>query len=467
MNESPEIRIKQLLDVAMERSCSDQERAELAQLLEENPEPRRTIVEQLFVHSLLQWQSEDISEELESLKIASTENQLSETQSKSSWRQASRLSMWAAATLLLCAAGLVGWQAFRSSPRTGGLVAEIADARGVVWADGCTALKDGHAVATGRLAMKSGTLTLRFRSGPTLTTSGDASMQIDSDMHVRLDSGQATAYVPQWAKGFTIETPDAKVVDLGTRFGVVAGIQNRTDVVVFEGKVDVTPTSGKTGRSAGQMRLTQGEAVRIDSQGAASRIVEVRRDHRGEQWSTTDKASTDSLFKSISDNIKPLESSKYYQITPRGLVEDAQAYVDRPHEWNGLTSAGLPEFLQHADYVRTFNDYKYLNELRIVVELSRPAIVYIFFDNRVPKPKWLTDQFENTGAAIGLDEGPWPEIDPTDPKLHTAVGPGNSVDRKFSVWRRRCDTAETLVLGSMGEAPGARAIYGIAATPLD
>ena len=146
------------------------------------------------------------------------------------------------------------------------------------------------------------------------------------------------------------------MVDLGTRFGVVAGIQNRTDVVVFEGKVDVTPTSGKTGRSAGQMRLTQGEAVRIDSQGAASRIVEVRRDHGGEQSTTTDRASTDSLFKSISDNIKPLESSKYYQITPHGFVEDAQAYVDRPHEWNGLTSAGLPEFLQHADYVRTFND---------------------------------------------------------------------------------------------------------------
>jgi hypothetical protein len=465
MNESSEVRLQQLLDATLEQSCSDAERQELAHLLEQSSEPRRTVVEQLFVHSLLQWQSEDISEELESLKLTAADSQASGIGSTIPGRlRASPLWMRAAATILICAAGLAGWQAFRSWPGEGGLVAEIADARGVVWADHCTALKDGHAIIPGRLAMKSGTLTLRFRSGPTLTATGDASMHIDSDMHVRLEAGQATAYVPQWAKGFTIETPDAKVVDLGTRFGVVAGIKNRTDVVVFEGQVDVTPTSRKP---SVQMRLTQGEAARIDSQGAVSRIVEVRRDHRGEQWSTAEQATTDSVFKSIGDNIKPSDSSKYYQITPRGLVDDAPAYVDRTHEWNGLTAAGLPDFLQHADYVRTFNDYKYLNQLRIVVELSRPALVYIFFDDRVPAPNWLAEQFENTGVKIGLDEGPWPEIDPIDPKLHTAVGPGNSIDHKFSVWRRRCDVAETLTLGSMGETPGARAIYGIAATPLD
>jgi hypothetical protein len=465
MTESSEARLQRLLDLALEPSCSDAERQELARLLDQESEPRRTVVEQLFVHSLLQWQSEDISEELESLKLTATDSQISSTglTAASRWH-ASRPWIWAAAAIVLCAAGVAGWQAFRPWPGQRGLVAEIADSRGVVWSDHCTALKDGHAIVPGRLAMKSGTLTLRFRSGATLSATGDASMQIDSDMHVTLDSGQATAYVPQWAKGFTIETPDAKVVDLGTRFGVVAGIKNRTDVVVFEGQVDVTPTSGKP---SVQMRLTQGEAARIDSQGAVSRIVEVHRDHRGEQWSTTEQASTDSVFKSISDNIQPSDSSKYYQITPRGLVDDAPAYVDRPHEWNGLTAAGLPDFLQHADYVRTFNDYKYLNQLRVVVELSRPAMVYIFFDDRVPAPNWLTKQFENAGVKIGLDEGPWPEIDPADPTLHTAVGSGNSIDHKFSVWRRRCDMAETLTLGSMGETPGARAIYGIAATPLD
>ena len=127
----------------------------------------------------------------------------------------------------------------------------------------------------------------------------------------------------------------------------------------------------------------------------------------------------------------------------------------------------MPDFLQHADYVRTFNDYKYINQLQINVQLSRPAMVYIFFDDRVPAPKWLTEQFENTGVKIGLDEGPWPEINPTDPKIRIEVGPGNSIDNKFTVWRRRCDTPENLTLGAMGERPGACAIYGIAGTPLN
>src|SRR5260221_14742101 len=77
MNESSEARLQQLLDVALEPSCSDAERQELAYLLEQSSEPRRTVVEQLFVHSLLQGQSEDISEELEALKLTAADSQAS------------------------------------------------------------------------------------------------------------------------------------------------------------------------------------------------------------------------------------------------------------------------------------------------------------------------------------------------------------------------------------------------------
>jgi ferric-dicitrate binding protein FerR (iron transport regulator) len=465
MIESSEKRVQQLLETAIEQTCSDAECAELTRILEQHSENRRMTVAQLFVHSLLQWQSEDISKELGLPESAPGANAGLAIQSfdKRPIRYR-RAWLWCAAAILICIAGFATQHAMRSSTISPDLVGEVAENHGVVWSDGCTSLKDGNGIVPGRLEIKSGTLTLRFRSGATVSATGAASMRIDSDMHVQLDDGQATAYVPQWAKGFTIETPDAKVVDLGTRFGVAARRDKQTDVVVFKGKVDVTPISGS---SSAQIRLTQGEAARIDSEGAVSRIMEVHRDHRGEQWSTSEQNANESVFKSIHDNIKPSDSSKYYQITPRGLVDDALAYVDRPHEWNGLTEAGLPDFLQHADYVRTFNDYKYLNQLQINVQLSRPAMVYIFFDDRVPAPPWLKERFENTGVKIGLDEGPWPENDPTNPKLHTAVGPGVSIDNTFTVWRRRCDLPEELNLGAMGEQLGARAIYGIAGKPLE
>ena len=43
------------------------------------------------------------------------------------------------------------------------------------------------------------------------------------------------ADVPPSAKGFTVDTPDAKVVDYGTRFGVSTGEDGKYHVQVLEG----------------------------------------------------------------------------------------------------------------------------------------------------------------------------------------------------------------------------------------
>ena len=57
-----------------------------------------------------------------------------------------------------------------------------------------------------------------------------------------------------------------------------------------------------------------------------------------------------------------------------GLHEDAVAYSDNPyHQWNGLTEEGLPDFLRGADYIKTFNHYRYLRVFKMTVEFTRPA----------------------------------------------------------------------------------------------
>jgi hypothetical protein len=146
------------------------------------------------------------------------------------------------------------------------------------------------------------------------------------------------------------------------------------------------------------------------------------------------------------------------------LEEDCGAYNDFYSEWNGVTSDGLPKFLLHADYVMTRNDYRYLNGFEMLVEMARPATLYIFFDHRVSPPAWLREQFENTGADIGLDEGPWDE---TDSEHSLAIGAGKSIENVFSVWRRTCQIGEKVQLGPVGPGRRARAMYGIAAQPLD
>jgi hypothetical protein len=111
---------------------------------------------------------------------------------------------------------------------------------------------------------------------------------------------------------------------------------------------------------------------------------------------------------------------------------------------------------------------------KMTIEFSKPANLYVFADNRIPPPAWLVEQFEDTGADIGLDEGPWLDAIPPEYRKFdvntTAVGAGNSIDNVFSVWRRRCVDRKPITLGSAGnwgtEGGQGRSMYGIAATPL-
>jgi len=463
MMDAAERRLETLLDVILDSTGSDVQRQEFAALIEQHPELAAPFIEQLRTHSLLQWQCDEAN-----LRKVGVPNSVQSCvgAAEPARRPARRVVLgWIAsiAAVLVVAGGAILWGLHRGQSDQHLAVAEIVDDHGVVWSDKSTALQQSRLVRPGRLEIESGVLTLRFRSGATVLIRDAASMRIESDMLVRLDRGQATAQVPHWAKGFTIETADVEVVDLGTQFGVMASGDGMTDVVIFEGQVDVKPTGGDRRI---QKRLNQGEAARINSNGAIDRIVEVRGDVKG-GWSTMDHSgSTRNVFRAIRDNIPPSDGTRYYyyQITTAGLDDDSWAYVDgHPHQWNGLTAAGLPEFLRGADYARTFNDYRYIHGFEIVVELSRPADLYVFFDDRVPTPDWLLERFEDTGVDIGLDEGPWEGI----PDHRTAVGSGNSIDNAFSVWRRRCERGEMVTLGAVGDSSEARAMYGIAATRVE
>ena len=456
-----------LLDSILDSTASDAQRGEFAQLVEQHPDLITPLIEQMRTHSLLQWICDEVR--VGSVQIPDAAERILREASRRQHSARRKFVNWVAslaAIVIVGGAATLWWTKTRTvNPAQPDVaVAEVVEEGSVVWSENTTALRSGSMIYPGRLDFASGLLTLRFRSGATVTFRGASSVRIESDMLVHLDRGQATAQVPHWAKGFTIETTDVEVVDLGTQFGVVAGGNGATDVVIFEGEVDVRPTRGK---EKVQRRLIQGQAARISSDGAINRIAEVRGD-LSNGWSTaTDAGARPGVFASVHDNIPSNIGTDYFyfcQISPQGLQEDALAYVDRrPHQWNGLTAAGLPKLLLGADYCRTFNDYRYMSDFEVVVKLACPANLYVFFDDRVPPPDWLLERFENTGVKIGLDEGP----DEGVPDHRTAVGPGNSIDNVFTVWRRRCERDEVVKIGAMGTRADARAMYGIAAKALD
>jgi hypothetical protein len=377
-------------------------------------------------------------------------------------RRISHPIWWAAAAVLLVAATFAGLGRFHGDglavPQSVGRIVQMNDAH--LTADSA-AVRAPQPIVPGTLELTSGRITVEFTSGVAMEVSGPAVLEIASDMLVRLISGQATADVPRWARGFTITTPDVEVVDLGTRFGVAARPGGKTDVVVFEGEVDLHPVHSEEARF--QRRLTQGEAARINRAGEIERIFQVHGDWLDNGWSTDPSQSQRGVIGAVWDNFGATKSVSYYQVVPGGLVDDCAAYVDHPHQWNGLTSDGLPELLRGADYVRTVNDYRYRGELSLRVEFAHDAMLLILFDNRVAVPEWLHNQFEDTGVDIGLDEDAWHG----NPTFTVATGPGNSIDNVFSVWQRPCARGEVFVLGSMGVGREARAMYGIAAVAKD
>ena len=121
-------------------------------------------------------------------------------------------------------------------------------------------LLPGQAIPTGRLVLLSGAIQMVLSNGVTIVFEGPGELELLSAMRALLHSGQAVVRVPDNAQGFRLDTTAAKVVDLGTEFGVKCGPGGATDVQVFDGKV---LASSAANNAAFPHRLTAGKATRF------------------------------------------------------------------------------------------------------------------------------------------------------------------------------------------------------------
>jgi len=312
----------------------------------------------------------------------------------------------------------------------------------------------------------SGMMKLVFDNGTLVTLHAPAIFEVISDMRARVLLGKVTAKIGPNAKGFSIITPQATVIDLGTEFGIDVNEVGATDVVVFRGAVDVDYPTTLEG-AARQQRLNTGEAVHLDAKGTASRIVAITNGQFADRPSASEKPP---IITEVRDNIERESASwNFYEIVHGGMAEDAKAFVDREaHEWNGVTAAGMPSYLLGGDYVKTFNNDKVRKDIEISVTVAQPCRLFILFDDRIPAPDWLEEGFHNTGDKIGVDEGPYMVGNGKWKTEHQpGVGPGVSVDNIDSIWE--CDILQpgTIRLGGTETPVSAINMYGIVAMPLE
>lgn len=168
---------------------------------------------------------------------------------------AAPLRLWVFAAVVTTAAAcvLLGWNLLRLGRVTRERpVATLVQTQNARWAGSTLPTADRAVLGPGTLALVEGMATLKFASGATLIMEAPTKLEILSAMRCRLVEGSVTADVPESAHGFTVDTADLKVVDLGTRFGVTAGSAGNSHVFVFEGEVTLNDAAGGVARHLGE-----------------------------------------------------------------------------------------------------------------------------------------------------------------------------------------------------------------------
>lgn len=114
------------------------------------------------------------------------------------------------------------------------------------------------------LGITAGLVELQLTKGATLVIEGPADWKINGENSATLTRGKLVAKVPHQAIGFTLDTPQARIVDLGTEFGVAVDDEGAADVHVLRGRIDVQGNSraGKTSNA-----LQAGQSLQITSEG--------------------------------------------------------------------------------------------------------------------------------------------------------------------------------------------------------
>ncbi|MEZ5303932.1 MAG: FecR family protein [Verrucomicrobiales bacterium] len=152
---------------------------------------------------------------------------------------------WIGAGLAAAAASvaaMIAWQP--GGTVSGENIAILSGIDGAAW-QGKAAFAEGQTLKAGVLDLRAGRVHLDFLNGAEVELQGPARFELVAADRAILHNGQVAAKVPEEAVGFTIDTPSATIVDLGTEFGLNVDASGESQVHVYEGEVEVWLMEGR------------------------------------------------------------------------------------------------------------------------------------------------------------------------------------------------------------------------------
>lgn len=116
-------------------------------------------------------------------------------------------------------------------------------------------------VSSDTIHLQEGVIEMESDKGVTIMLEAPAGFFFRSPDEIHLDYGRAYARVPKSGSGFSIQTGNSKIIDLGTEFGVHADTRGETELHVFQGNtVLITGSKSKPQKT---MEVPAGKAMRV------------------------------------------------------------------------------------------------------------------------------------------------------------------------------------------------------------
>lgn len=192
-------------------------------------------------------------------------------------------------------------------------------------------------LSLGEYELQRGLLHLQFEGGVMVYVEAPARFGTASNSRVVLHSGRLSARVPPEGIGFTVETPEAEVVDFGTEFSVDVD-NGASEVHVFDGLVRVNPGATNKRDESKSIDVQASQAVRISDRTADPEDISIATDRFIRNF--------DEPKRRYARSIKRLLPVAYYRmaIRDRGLVSE-------PPEYSGVVLTGEGKRPPHASGV--------------------------------------------------------------------------------------------------------------------
>ena len=173
------------------------------------------------------------------------------------------------------------------------------------------------------IGVDKGFIQIQFSDGAHLVVESPAALQVTSATSARLMEGRVVGRADNG--NFTLLTPTATVVDIGTEFGV--GVSSAgTDVRVFEGEVHVHPLLGSV-KPSSVKKLQRGMWVRIDPKGLSNSHPEPTQQHFQRSFGQPERSLVDATSVSLLDLLSGHEST---QQPIAGSIDPKTGYWGRP-----------------------------------------------------------------------------------------------------------------------------------------